>query len=99
MKFPINVLSVLNFAVLKVPGVKEKLGVPKIPVQPPAAPQSSFSLFPALKQVSSATSEPSSLRVEPSKVATQKISSSSVISQRLRSLEKQVKGKKKNKKR
>ncbi|RDY07003.1 hypothetical protein CR513_08936, partial [Mucuna pruriens] len=62
---------------------------------PATDPQSPFFIFPALKQ---ATNGPSSVPDEPSKHSNKKISSSSLISQRLRSLEKQVKGRKKNKK-
>ncbi|KAH7557327.1 hypothetical protein JRO89_XS11G0121000 [Xanthoceras sorbifolium] len=88
---------------LKVPGLKKALGVPQIPVAPPTtSPQPSFSLFSAIKQVSEAKAArqaSASLPAEPSKGTDQRISSSSVLSQRLRSLEKQVKGRKKNKKR
>ncbi|KAG5130667.1 hypothetical protein JHK84_037064 [Glycine max] len=88
--------------VLKVPGVKKTLGIPEIPVAPPtttSATQSPFSIFPALKQATSATTNgSSSIPDEASKHSNKKISSASVISQRLRSLEKQVKGRKKNKK-
>ena len=91
-----------NFTVLKVPGVKKTLGIPEIPVAPPtttSATQSPFSIFPALKQATSATRNgSSSIPDEASKHSNKKISSASVISQRLRSLEKQVKGRKKNKK-
>ncbi|CAJ1936404.1 unnamed protein product [Sphenostylis stenocarpa] len=85
---------------LKVPGVKKTLGIPEIPVAaaPTGAPQSPFSIFPALKQTTSATNGSRSVVTdEPSKHSNTKISSSSVISQRLRSLEKQVKGRKKHK--
>lgn len=88
-----------NFAVLKVPGVKKTLGIPAMPAaEPGSSPQSPFSIFPALKQATSTKNETSSMPVEPSKHSNKKISSSSVINQRLRSLEKQVKGRKKSKK-
>lgn len=97
--FLIPICSYSNFTVLKVPGVKKTLGIPEIPVAAPtSAPQSPFSIFPALKQATSAANAPSSAPGEPSTHSNKKISSSSVISQRLRSLEKQVKGRKKNKK-
>lgn len=85
---------------LKIPGVKRRLGVPEIPdVAPTNASQSSFSFFPEVKQATSAATESNSPPVEQqSKHPGQKISSSSIISQRLRSLERQVKGRKKNKK-
>ncbi|XP_054815364.1 mitochondrial inner membrane protein OXA1-like isoform X3 [Prosopis cineraria] len=94
-----NLFSLVYGLGLKVPGVKKALGVPEIPAAAPTnTPQSPFSFFPALKKGSSATTESSSAPVVQSKLPGQKISSSSVISQRLRSLEKQVKGRKKNKK-
>ncbi|KAI4317675.1 hypothetical protein L6164_025525 [Bauhinia variegata] len=88
-------------SVLKVPGVK---GIPEIPVlESAAAPQSPFSFFPALKQKASSgtneTSEPSTSPVESFKAPSPKVSSSAVLGQRVRSLERQVKAKKKNKKR
>jgi YidC/Oxa1 family membrane protein insertase len=61
-------------------------------------PPSSFDLLEALKQQVAARQEPASpLPVEPSsKPGVPRISPASVLSQRLRSLEKQVKGRKKN---
>jgi YidC/Oxa1 family membrane protein insertase len=84
--------------VLKVPGVKKTFGIPELPAAPTSSPQSPFSIFPALKQTASAADDQSSLPVESSKRPNKKTSSSAIISQRLRSLEKQVKGRKKNKK-
>ncbi|KAH7550139.1 hypothetical protein JRO89_XS13G0141300 [Xanthoceras sorbifolium] len=98
-----NLFSLVYGMVLRVPGLKKALGVPEIPVAPPTtSPQPSFSLFSAIKQASEAKAArqaSSWLPAEPSKGTDQKISSSAVLSQRLRSLEKQVKGRKKNKKR
>ncbi|KAJ6296404.1 hypothetical protein OIU77_005590 [Salix suchowensis] len=98
-----NLFSLAYGLVLKSPGVKEFLGVPKVPVAPPstAAKSSSFDLFSAIKQLSTARKEPTpSLPVEPPMLFEhKKSSSSSVITKRIRSLEKEVKGKKKNKKR
>ncbi|KAL6986406.1 hypothetical protein U1Q18_019770 [Sarracenia purpurea var. burkii] len=96
-----NIFSLMYGLVLKAPGMKKLLGVPEIPVAPPtcSAEKPAFSFFDALKKYAAAQKATSSL-VEASKPAVdQRISSSSVISQRLRSLEKQVKGRKKNKKR
>ncbi|PON41967.1 Membrane insertase [Trema orientale] len=89
-----------TLAAIKNPGVKRFLGIPEIPVTQPSTGQQSnqptfASLFSTLKQSAAVTQEPA----ESSKLADRRISSSSVISQRLRSLEKQVKGRKKNKKR
>lgn len=100
--FLIYVLIIyLNLSALKKPGVKKILGLPEMPAQQPssASKPAPFSVFSALKPPSAVTQAPTSLPVESSKVSDRKISSSSVISQRLRSLEKQVKGRKKNKKR
>lgn len=90
----------VKFLVLKKPGVKKFLGIPEMPVNPPTtAPQPAFSMFSALKQATPTTQDSSSGPTTPSKLADRKISSSAVLSQRLRSLEKEVKGRKKNKKR
>lgn len=97
-----NLFSLTYGLVLKAPGVKEFLGVPKVHVAPPttAAKSSSFDLFSAIKQLSTARKEPTpSLPIEPPKLFEHKKSSSSVITKRIRSLEKEVKGRKKNKKR
>ncbi|GLT78102.1 hypothetical protein SLA2020_496480 [Shorea laevis] len=95
-----NLFSLTYGLVLKVPGVKKALGVPDIPVPPPQTQsQPSFNLFSAIKQAKTATHKPTSLPVESPKVSSQKSTSSSVVNKRLRSLEKQVKGRKKNKKR
>ncbi|KAI9071621.1 hypothetical protein K1719_046416 [Acacia pycnantha] len=94
-----NLFSLAYGLGLKVPGVKKALGIPLIPVAAPTqAPQSPFSFFPTAKKDSSVMTESNSAPVEQPKLPGQKISSSSMISQRMRSLEKQVKGRKKNKK-
>ena len=95
--FKITVLFI--FSALKSPGVKKFLGVPEIPAAPAStAPPRSFNLLEALKQHVAARQETASpLPSEPSsKPGVQRISPASVLSQRLRSLEKQVKGRKKN---
>ncbi|CAK8577761.1 unnamed protein product [Lathyrus sativus] len=94
-----NLFSLSYGMVLRVPGVKKTLGIPDLPpADPISAPKSPFSIFPALKQAASVANGQSSFPVDSSKQANKKISSSAVISQRLRSLEKQVKGRKKSKK-
>ncbi|OVA05726.1 Membrane insertase OXA1/ALB3/YidC [Macleaya cordata] len=94
-----NFFSLIYGLVIKRPQVKKFLNLPELPKASPTTttttPQSLFSLF----STSKATQQPSSLLAEPSKLADRRIPSSSVMSQRIRSLEKQVKGKKKNKKR
>ncbi|KAK7400981.1 hypothetical protein VNO78_12290 [Psophocarpus tetragonolobus] len=93
-----NLFSLLYGLVLKAPGVKEALRIPKIPeAAPTSGPQSPYSIFPALKQANSTTNGPSSLPVEQSKLPKKKTSSSSDVHQRLRRLEKKVKGRKTNK--
>lgn len=95
-----NLFSLVYGLVLKCHGVKKFLGIPEIPVaQPTSAPQPSFSAFSALKLPTMVKQEPTAVPTESVKLPDRKISSASNISQRLRSLEKQVKGRKKNKKR
>ncbi|CAL5213402.1 unnamed protein product [Lathyrus oleraceus] len=95
-----NLFSLSYGMVLRVPGVKKTLGIPDLPpAEPTSSPKSPFSIFPALKQAASVASGQSSFPVDSSKQPNKKPSSSAaVISQRLRSLEKQVKGRKKSKK-
>ncbi|XP_040987233.1 mitochondrial inner membrane protein OXA1-like isoform X3 [Juglans microcarpa x Juglans regia] len=95
-----NLFSLVYGLALKNPGVKKFLGVPEMPVaQPPTAPQPAFSAFSALQRPTVVKQEPTPIPPESVKRPDQRISSSSLISQRLRSLEKQVKGRKKTKKR
>ncbi|XP_042517451.1 mitochondrial inner membrane protein OXA1-like [Macadamia integrifolia] len=91
-----NLFSLFYGLVLRQPAVKEFLNLPKLPVAPTPASHSAFSSM--FKPSTSATPE-SSPAAESSKSMDRRISSSSVLSQRLRSLEKQVKGRKNNKKR
>ncbi|KAJ6946079.1 hypothetical protein NC651_000987 [Populus alba x Populus x berolinensis] len=94
-----NLFSLFYGLALKAPGVKKFLGLPEMPVAPASTtPPSSFDLLEALKQQVAARQEPASpLPVEPSsEPGVRRISPASVLSQRLRSLEKQVKGRKKN---
>ncbi|XP_043689161.1 mitochondrial inner membrane protein OXA1-like [Telopea speciosissima] len=94
-----NLFSLIYGLVLRQPAVKEFLALPKVTVAPTPAPQSAFSFSSIFKPPTSATSESSLSPAESSKSMDRRISASSVLSQRLRSLEKQVKGRKKNKKR
>ncbi|KEH31120.1 putative membrane insertase OXA1/ALB3/YidC, membrane insertase YidC/Oxa1 [Medicago truncatula] len=101
-----NLFSLTYGMVLRTPGVKKTLGIPDLPpAEPTSSRQSPFSIFPALKQRKDQSSLPiespkqiknqSSLPVETPKQPNKKISS---ISQRIRSLEKHVKGRKISKK-
>ncbi|KAK9668398.1 hypothetical protein RND81_13G057500 [Saponaria officinalis] len=104
-----NIFSFAYGSVLKLPGVKEALGVPKMPVSPPSqkpqGAQSGFSLFKALKQAAASgnSSAPPAASEQPKPAINGKTSSSSsssaVLSQRLKSLERQVKRRKRNKRR
>ncbi|KAK7243495.1 hypothetical protein RIF29_38293 [Crotalaria pallida] len=97
---PSNLFSIMYILVVKAPGVRKSLGLPEPSmVAPTSAPQSPFSSIPAPKRVASATSVTSSMAGEPSKHSNKKVSSSSLNSQSLGSLEKQVKRRKKNKRR
>ncbi|KAK9094151.1 hypothetical protein Scep_025620 [Stephania cephalantha] len=93
-----NLFSLMYGLVIKRPQVKKYLNLPEFPVMPAtSSPPPAFSLFTKLKEsVQATTKEPSPSPPEPAKIADRRIPSSSVISQRLRSLEKQVKGRKKN---
>ncbi|TYK16567.1 mitochondrial inner membrane protein OXA1 [Cucumis melo var. makuwa] len=106
-----NLFSLAYGAALKVPGVKKALGVPEIPQanNKSPTPQPAFSFFNAMKQATAAASNQatsaasnqatttSTLTTQSSQSQDRKISSSSLISQRLRILEKEVKGRKKMK--
>ncbi|KAH9603087.1 hypothetical protein KSS87_008298, partial [Heliosperma pusillum] len=99
-----NIFSFAYGAVLKLPGVKKTLGVPEIPMPPPSATKpgtkSGFSLLEALKQASASgrsTATPATAGQQKPAVSG-KTSSSAVLSQRLKSLERQVKQRKKAKK-
>ncbi|KAK2383035.1 mitochondrial inner membrane protein OXA1 [Trifolium repens] len=96
-----NLFSLSYGMVLKVPGVKKTLGIPDLPPpEPSSSPKAPFSIMQAIKQAASVAKGESSMPVESSKQPNKKLpsSSSAVISQRLRSLEKKVKGRKKSKK-
>ncbi|CAM8947378.1 unnamed protein product [Rhodiola kirilowii] len=91
--------------VMQQPGVKMALGLPETTVIPPSAnapKPTGFSFSDAMKQYSESMQQrppPSTSHMEsPAKAKEPKISSASVLSQRLKSLEKQVKARKKNKK-
>lgn len=100
----------MYFPVIKAPGVKKFLGVPIIPVTQSTTTQSAFSFSEAMKKYIQSQQKPSPSVAEPPKPAslptytttkpsTTKIPTASVLSQRIRSLEKEVKGRKKSKKR
>ncbi|GMH22645.1 hypothetical protein Nepgr_024488 [Nepenthes gracilis] len=98
-----NLFSFAYGSVLKIPRVKKSLGVPEIPVTSPAtkpkSEQSGFSLLQVLKQASATARSPPPVAapIEQFKSSDRK-PSSSAQNQRLRTLERQVKQRKKNKK-
>ncbi|PRQ17431.1 putative membrane insertase OXA1/ALB3/YidC, membrane insertase YidC/Oxa1 [Rosa chinensis] len=96
-----NLFSLGYGIVIKNPFVKKTLGLPQLPTpapQPQGSQQSAFSLFSQMKQLAAAP-EPASSTVQPAKIQDRRTSSTSDLSQRIKSLEKKVKGKKRNKKR
>lgn len=89
--------QILLVSVIKKPEVKKLLGVPIIPVMKPLIDQKpGFSLSEVVKKYAAASS---SDRVSSQLPASPKIASPSVLSQRIKSLEKEVKGRKKGTKR
>ncbi|OVA01956.1 Membrane insertase OXA1/ALB3/YidC [Macleaya cordata] len=90
---PSNLFSLMYGLVIKRPEVKKYLNIPVIPMPPTTGPKPAFSLFSTSKPSEPASNEPSSLPPTPSEVSAQRISSSSVLSQRIRTLEEQVKAK------
>ncbi|KAK4728872.1 hypothetical protein R3W88_021860 [Solanum pinnatisectum] len=109
-----NLFSLSYGLVIKSHAVKKALGIPIIHYSPPTPTEQKPALpfFETLKkyaaaqqhiaaQQSAASQQPasSSPPVEESRLTSQRISASSVLSQRVKSLEKEVKGRKKNKKR
>lgn len=86
--------------------MKKLLGVPIVPVAPPRTDQSpglpffeALKKFAAAKEFEAKQQAESSSPVEATKTASQQIQPTSILSQRVRSLEKEVKGRKKGKKR
>lgn len=108
-----NLFSLTYGLVIKNHAVKKALGVPIIPVSHPTEQKPALPFFETLKkyaaaqqhiatkQRAAASQQPalSSPPVEESRPTSQRVSASSVLSQRIRSLEKEVKGRKKSKKR
>ncbi|XP_031123752.1 mitochondrial inner membrane protein OXA1-like [Ipomoea triloba] len=95
-----NLFSLTYGMVLKKPEMKKLLGIPIIPVAPPspASQKPGFSFFEALNKYSAAQAQQqaqSASTNDTSRPTNQRVPPSSVLSQRIRSLEKQVKEKKK----
>ncbi|VFQ68692.1 unnamed protein product [Cuscuta campestris] len=94
-----NIFSLTYGLILKKPEMKKLLGIPIIPVAPsPAAQEPRLSFLEAISKYSASQDQAQSAPSDASKPSKQRIPSSSVLSQRLRSLEKQVRERKKGKK-
>ncbi|KAL6126299.1 hypothetical protein ACLB2K_074350 [Fragaria x ananassa] len=89
-----NIFSLTYGLAIRSPKVKSLLNLPQFSEPPPTASQPPFSLFEAVTKDTTIESDPS-LHTEKSEVSDRSISSSSILKQRLKSLEKHVKGKKK----
>nr|XP_010919268.1 mitochondrial inner membrane protein OXA1-like isoform X1 [Elaeis guineensis] len=94
-----NLFSLIYGLVIKRPPVRRYLNLPDIVPQPNPAPQPSFSFFGGSKAVAPAASPLPTKESERPKPPERRISSSAVISQRIRNLEKTVKARSKPKKR
>lgn len=96
-----NCFSFMYGFVIKRPGVKKLLKLPEYTPPPPSTKQPAFDMFSEFKKMVSASKPSTTLITDKysSDKSDRKISPSSVVSQRIRTLEKQVKGRKKNKKR
>ncbi|PIN09208.1 Inner membrane protein translocase involved in respiratory chain assembly [Handroanthus impetiginosus] len=97
-----NLFSLTYGLVIKNPKVKEYLGLPIIPVAPPSTNQKpGLSFFETLKKYAAAQQQQSLLSPPEAspRPTTKTIPSASDLNQRIRSLEKEVKGRKKGKRR
>ncbi|KAL5711747.1 hypothetical protein ACHQM5_013993 [Ranunculus cassubicifolius] len=94
-----NVFSFTYGFVIKRPNVKKFLKLPAFPSSSPNTEQTKKPAFDLLSSFKFPKSVPEAEKEDPLKLTDRKISSSSIISQKIRNLEKQVKGRKKNKKR
>ncbi|KAJ6820248.1 putative mitochondrial inner membrane protein OXA1-like [Iris pallida] len=94
-----NMFSLAYGFIIRRPPVRKFLNLPEIVPQPTPASQPNFSFFGGSKLLSSLASPIAAKLSEPSKSPDQKVSSSAVISQRIRNLEKTVKARSKPKRR
>ncbi|KAG5412220.1 hypothetical protein IGI04_008539 [Brassica rapa subsp. trilocularis] len=91
-----NLFSLTYGLVIKRPRVKKLLKIPELPPPPPGQ-QPSFDLFAALKKMKAMTQDRTQNETQsPSPVVNPRLSSLSPVSKRLKALESQVKGRKKN---
>lgn len=89
-----NVFSLLYGRVISRAAVKKFLGIPELPEQPPptSTSQLTFSWAALRKQAAAMVPDSQTAKIESPKPPGQKISSASILNQRIRTLEKQVKG-------
>ncbi|CAG7871329.1 unnamed protein product, partial [Brassica rapa] len=90
-----NLFSLTYGLVIKRPQVKKLLKIPELPPPPPGQ-QPSFDLFAALKKMKAMTQDNTENQTQPPLPVNPRISSLSPVSKRLKALESQVKGRKKN---
>ncbi|CAH8382831.1 unnamed protein product [Eruca vesicaria subsp. sativa] len=92
-----NLFSLTYGLVIKRPQVKKLLKIPELPPPPPGQ-QPSFDLFSALKKMKAMTQDQAQNEIQSpsSPVVNPRLSSLSPVSKRLKALESQVKGRKKN---
>ncbi|XP_010444079.1 PREDICTED: mitochondrial inner membrane protein OXA1 [Camelina sativa] len=92
-----NMFSLMYGLVIKRPQVKKMLRIPELPPTPPGQ-QPSFDLFSALKKMKAMTQDHSQNQTLPASPVNPRASSTSLspVSKRLKALESQVKGRKKN---
>ncbi|CAL9244550.1 unnamed protein product [Arabidopsis halleri] len=92
-----NLFSLMYGLVIKRPQVKKMLRIPDLPPPPPGQ-QPSFDLFSALKKMKAMTQDHTQNQTLPPSPVNPRISSQSLspVSKRLKALESQVKGRKKN---
>ncbi|XP_072957257.1 mitochondrial inner membrane protein OXA1-like [Typha angustifolia] len=94
-----NIFSLIYGFVVRRPPVRKFLNLPDIVPRPTPASEPSFSFFGASKSITPTTSQLSAKDTRQSNPPQKRVSSSSVISQRIRNLEKTVKARNKPKKR
>ncbi|CAN8251932.1 unnamed protein product [Cochlearia groenlandica] len=92
-----NLFSLMYGRVIKRPQVKKLLRIPDLPPPTPGQ-EPSFDLFSALKKMKAMTKDYSQNQTQPPSTVNTRISSTSLspVSKRLKALESQVKGRKKN---
>ncbi|XP_071693399.1 mitochondrial inner membrane protein OXA1-like [Rutidosis leptorrhynchoides] len=95
-----NLFSLVYGLIIKRPGVKQLLNIPII-VPPPTSPagesKPAFSFFEGMKKYAAAKAMQQHLEKQKPAITDQKVSKTSVLSNRIKTLERNAKGRKKNK--